>query len=54
MTASQAAHFEKHPHFQSAVQLRRFDEAAKVAGLATPTLDHYIESLKVSLLFSQA
>jgi phosphonate degradation associated HDIG domain protein len=50
MTAQQAAHFEKHPHFDAAIQLRRFDEAAKVPGLHTPSVEHYRDHLEKSLI----
>ena len=50
MTATQAAHFEKHPHFDAAIQLRRFDELAKVPGLSTPPIEHYRKHLEGSLL----
>lgn len=50
MTAAQAAHFEKHPHFHAAIQLRRFDEQAKVPGLRTPAVEHYTPALRMSLL----
>jgi len=50
MSKSQAAHFESHPHFTAAIQLRRFDDQAKIPNLATPTLEHYAEHLSQSLL----
>ncbi len=53
MTASQAEHFEKHPHFRAAIDLRRFDELAKVPGLETPPIEYYTEHLKQSLLGTQ-
>lgn len=54
MNATQAAHFEKHPHFQAAIQLRRFDEEAKIPGLKTPAVEHYAPHLRESLLGSRA
>ena len=33
--------FEKNPHYQNAVRLRRWDDQAKVAGLDVPDLAHY-------------
>jgi phosphonate degradation associated HDIG domain protein len=33
--------FERQVHWRAAVQLRRWDEAAKLAGLAVPPLEHY-------------
>ena len=35
------AAFEADPHGPAAVRLRRWDDAAKVPGLAVPALDHY-------------
>ena len=52
MNATQAAHFEAHPHFASAIELRRYDEIAKIPGLATPSLEHYEYHLRKSLLNS--
>lgn len=49
MSESQAAHFEKHPHFEAAIRLRRFDEIAKVPGLETPPIEHYRPHLEQSL-----
>jgi gamma-butyrobetaine dioxygenase len=42
------AAFERNAHWHDALTLRRFDDMAKVPGLATPTFDHYrplLESL---------
>jgi phosphonate degradation associated HDIG domain protein len=50
MTLAQAEHFAKHPHHTAAVALRHWDEAAKVPGLPTPPLEHYIDALCASLL----
>jgi len=33
--------FAARPHFAAAVQLRRWDDAAKVVGMATPPLEHF-------------
>jgi phosphonate degradation associated HDIG domain protein len=38
---AEVAAFERQPHWQSAVRLRRWDDAAKVPGLAVPGLAHY-------------
>ena len=35
------AEFERNPHFQAAVDLRRWDDLAKVPGLDVPPLDYY-------------
>jgi len=41
----EAAEAESRPFFDAAVRLRRNDDAAKVAGLATPGLDEYVSLL---------
>jgi phosphonate degradation associated HDIG domain protein len=41
MTPAETAKFEAEPYFREAVQLRRWDDRAKVAGLSTPDLQHY-------------
>ncbi|MCX7699485.1 MAG: HD domain-containing protein [Gemmataceae bacterium] len=38
---TELAAFEQEPHFRSALALRRWDDAAKVPGLALPGLEHY-------------
>jgi phosphonate degradation associated HDIG domain protein len=40
-SAEDSAQFSEHPYAQAAVALRRFDEQAKVPGLATPPLEHF-------------
>jgi phosphonate degradation associated HDIG domain protein len=47
--AKAEAAFIKAPHAADAVRLRRWDEAAKVAGLATPDLAHYADALRACL-----
>ncbi len=37
----EAARFKNQPHAGAAIALRRFDDQAKVAGLATPGLEHF-------------
>jgi [1-hydroxy-2-(trimethylamino)ethyl]phosphonate dioxygenase len=41
-TPEQARKFEEHPYFNAAVRLRLWDEAAKVPGLPTPPLEHFV------------
>lgn len=41
MNAEEVASFDENPHFSAAVQLRRWDEAAKVAGERTPSFSYY-------------
>ena len=50
LNAAEAAEFEQQPHFAAAVQLRRWDEAAKVPQLTTPALEHFVPHLEQSLL----
>lgn len=42
MTPAEVEKFRREPYWQAAVRLRRFDEAAKDAGAATPPLDHFL------------
>ena len=39
----QRRQFEQQPFFEQAVELRRWDDEAKVVGLETPLLDHFLE-----------
>jgi predicted HD phosphohydrolase len=43
------AAFEALPHAQDAVQLRRWDDEAKLAGLQTPPFEHYRSMLEAGL-----
>jgi [1-hydroxy-2-(trimethylamino)ethyl]phosphonate dioxygenase len=47
-TDEQAA-FRREPHWERAVALRRWDDAAKVPGLAVPGLEHYRPLLEAVL-----
>jgi phosphonate degradation associated HDIG domain protein len=49
-TRTEAEAFLRHPHAQSAVALRRWDEEAKIAGLPTPPLDHFRPYLEAVLV----
>jgi gamma-butyrobetaine dioxygenase len=40
-TPEEARAFREGPHAEAALALRRWDEAAKVPGLATPDLEHF-------------
>ena len=42
MSAAELAEFLRNPHAQAAVQLRRYDEGAKVKGLQTPPVVHFL------------
>ncbi len=46
MSASEASAFIALPGAEEAVRLRRFDEAAKVKGLATPPVGHFLPHLR--------
>jgi phosphonate degradation associated HDIG domain protein len=49
MDAAEAVEFERNPWQRDAVRLRRYDDQAKVVGLAVPGLEHYrkrVEQLK--------
>jgi phosphonate degradation associated HDIG domain protein len=41
MSEQEVVAFESERYFRDAVRLRRFDDAAKVVGLATPDLEHF-------------
>ena len=41
MTHDEIANFERHPYSRDAVQLRRWDDLAKIPSHATPTLLHF-------------
>jgi phosphonate degradation associated HDIG domain protein len=42
--------FRENPFGEAAVALRRWDEEAKIAGLATPSLDHFRRHLEMARL----
>lgn len=42
MSAEEVRRFRENPHGAAAVSLRRWDDLAKVAGLLTPPLDHFV------------
>lgn len=46
MSDSEAAAFRARPHAEAAIQLRRFDEAAKVKDLSTPGVDHFLPYMR--------
>jgi predicted HD phosphohydrolase len=48
MTPAEVAEFERDPFHGAAVRLRRWDDEAKVAGLATPPLEHFQRHLAVA------
>lgn len=46
MTFSQSLSFMSLPFAEEAIRLRRYDDLAKVAGLETPTLDHFMLAVR--------
>jgi gamma-butyrobetaine dioxygenase len=54
MSATEIGEFEAEPHFRAAVAVRRWDDTAKVPGLAVPDLDHYRPVLEAVLRPAEA
>lgn len=54
MSAQEAAAFRAQPHAAAAVQLRRFDEKAKVKDLPTPPVAHFAPAMRRVLRSDQA
>ncbi|MDB5414543.1 MAG: hypothetical protein JWR10_2878 [Rubritepida sp.] len=50
MSPEEIAEFEAVPQYREAVQLRRFDEQAKVKGLETPPAAHFMQYVERSIL----
>lgn len=49
MSADDVDKFRTHPFHREAVALRRWDDAAKVPAMATPTLAHFAQYVEASL-----
>ena len=49
LAANEVRRFEQEPWFRSAIAVRRWDDAAKVPGLAVPGLEHYRTHLEAAL-----
>ncbi|MEO3470842.1 metal-dependent phosphohydrolase [Roseomonas sp. CAU 1739] len=49
MSAGEVAAFEALPHYAEAVQLRRYDDEAKVKDLTTPPVGHFMRYVGVCL-----
>jgi predicted HD phosphohydrolase len=45
MTPEEQEAFRAHPHWEAAVRLRRYDEAAKVPGANTPKMSDFADLL---------
>jgi len=46
---AEARRFEEHGHFREAVRLRRWDDQAKIPGLAVPDLEYYREAVEKTI-----
>ncbi|WP_020605479.1 phosphonate degradation HD-domain oxygenase [Spirosoma spitsbergense] len=46
MKAGEALAFETNPYFKGILQLRAWDEQAKIPGLTTPGMEHYLEKFE--------
>jgi phosphonate degradation associated HDIG domain protein len=49
MTTEEVERFQSRPYFREAVLLRRWDDAAKVVGMKTPGLEHFVRYLDLAL-----
>jgi predicted HD phosphohydrolase len=48
MSADEVGEFERNPYSTAALVVRRYDDAAKVVGLATPPLAHFRKYLEAA------
>ena len=46
MSEQEVAEFEANPFYKEAVELRRWDDTAKVVGLEVPTLEFYVDRIR--------
>lgn len=46
MSPEERREYELGPHFEAAIAVRRWDDEAKVAGLATPPLSHFMSHVR--------
>lgn len=46
MTAEEALEFETQPHFDAALRLRKWDDEAKIVGLMTPDVRHFMQYIE--------
>jgi phosphonate degradation associated HDIG domain protein len=53
-SAEEAHEFEQSPYFEAGVRLRRWDDRAKVVGLDTPGLDHFLKFVHRALRSASA
>jgi phosphonate degradation associated HDIG domain protein len=54
MKANERTDFESNPLYRDAIELRRWDDAAKVPGLAVPGLEHYRQRLEKTVMTRKA
>jgi phosphonate degradation associated HDIG domain protein len=47
--AEEIAEFEQSPYFREAVELRRWDDEAKIVGLETPDVRHFLQYVEVAI-----
>ena len=50
LSPAEISTFENHPHFDAAIQLRRWDDRAKVVGLNTPELSDFRREVAACVL----
>ncbi len=48
MNSAEVAEFEQEQFYESACQLRRWDDIAKIRGLATPPFTHYKDAIRAA------
>ena len=46
MTADEVAEFRTSPHYEASLRLRRWDDEAKVPGLPTPDVEHFLTAVR--------
>jgi phosphonate degradation associated HDIG domain protein len=46
MSAAECAEFQRHKYFASAIRLRKWDDAAKIPNLPTPSVEHYLKYVR--------
>ena len=49
MTAEECLTFESNPYYQDAIQLRRYDDMAKIPNLSVQPIEFYAELLRENL-----
>jgi gamma-butyrobetaine dioxygenase len=49
MTAEECKTFESNPYYQDAIQLRRYDDMAKIPNLSVQPIEFYAEFLRENL-----